>query len=162
MNRSKDALSDKEVKGKDKAKEETDAKQEPLSKLEGQSQAEPEVKQEEKPQENTGANMEAFSESQAQAKKQVNGEVEAKGHPQEEEKAELDDPALKFIAQAQKGQKKQRMEDIMVKRTHWYKKEDLRKIEQLSRMTGESKYQVISTAINSLYLRVMETKKKRP
>lgn len=144
-----------EVKAEDKDKKE--ANMEHKVKAQSQVEQESEVKQ----QDNTGANMEAFLESQAQVQKQVNDEEEAKGHPQEEEKAEMDDPALKFIAQAQKGQKKQRMEDIMVKRTHWYKKEDLRKIEQLSRMTGESKYQVISTAINSLYLRVMEMKNKK-
>lgn len=160
MNRSKGALFNEEVKAEDKAEKKANLKQEALPKLEGQHQSKAEQKSEVKPKEDTGANTEAFSELQAQV--QWDNKAEVKENAQGEEKAESDDPALKFIAKAQKGRKKQRMEDIMVKRTHWYNKEDLRKIDQLSRMTGESKYQVISTAINSLYLRVMETKKKRP
>jgi hypothetical protein len=96
---------------------------------------------------------------------------EVKTEKKLEEKAELEtisieeneqfvDPADSVFSIVESGRKKKKMEDERIRRTHWFHPDEIKMIDKLSKITGLTKYDVVGTAIRSMYERAMQINKK--
>lgn len=70
------------------------------------------------------------------------------------------DPANELLAIVKSGQKKKRMEDERIRRTYWLHPDEIKMVDELVKMTGQNKYEVVGLAIRSMHQRALEAKKQ--
>lgn len=71
------------------------------------------------------------------------------------------DPASELLANVAAGKKELRMEDVRTRRTYWLTSDEIKMVDQLAKWTGKDKYEVVGIAIQSMYQRALEAKKKK-
>jgi hypothetical protein len=116
-----------------------------------------EIKAEKELIQQTETNHKQESETKEETEQQV--EVEAN---KIEEKDVFVDPAFNVLSIVESGKRKKKMEEERTRRTYWLLPEEIKMIDKLNKITGLNKYDVVGTAIRSMYERAMQVKNKKP
>lgn len=79
----------------------------------------------------------------------------------------FNDPATELIEVVASGKKKKKLEEERVRSTYWLLKEERSKINEMSKKTGYTKYDIVGMAIRSLHERIIQAQpekktKKKP
>lgn len=165
--RGKDAktqlLSNPETKSK--AETDTTAQTEVIQQTETKTKSEAKSKQQTKTIQKSNQQAKLQTESNAISQSIPHAEQQAETQTKEEAEVKTDaqtkhDPAAELFSLAKQGSGKLRMEDIRKRRTYWLTDEEIEMIDELAKMTGKDKYEVVGLAVQSMYYRLLSELKK--
>jgi hypothetical protein len=139
------------------AQTQSEAHQQAETKMKSESKQEPKTKTklQSKSKTESNANSQSISHAEQQAKTQTEKEPKMKSDVKTDH-----DPAAELFSLAKQGSGKQRMEDIRKRRTYWLTDEEIQMIDELAKMTGKDKYEVVGLAVQSMYYRLQSEIKK--
>lgn len=136
-------------------KTETDSSAQSETKIKSKQKSETKTKSQAKSKTESNANSQSIPHAEQQVKTQTEMQPEVKTDVQTEH-----DPAAELFSLAKQGSGKLRMEDIRKRRTYWLTDEEIQMIDELAKMTGKDKYEVVGLAVQSMYYRLQSEIKK--